>query len=193
MKLQLVKVFLSLATIKGVFGNCYSSIFSFGDSLTDSGNIYFTDPTQLCLFPPYGESYFTHPTGRCCNGRLVLDFTGEQMSLRFLIFILCPHIYTLLLMGFIYLFFVFVFFCFLLAAQTLGLPLIKPYLDVGNGSTIQEGVNFAVVGATALDASFFFERGIDNVSTNDSLSVQLGWFKKILPSLCNTSSGKFTI
>ncbi|XP_050287243.1 GDSL esterase/lipase At1g28580-like isoform X1 [Quercus robur] len=148
MKLQLIKVFLSLATIKGVFGNCYSSIFSFGDSLTDTGNIYFTDPTQHCLFPPYGESYFTHPTGRCCNGRLVLDFT----------------------------------------AQTLGLPLIKPYLGVENGSTIQEGVNFAVVGATALDASFFFERGIDNVSTNDSLSVQLDWFKKILPSLCNTSS-----
>ena len=81
---------------------------------------------------------------------------------------------------------------FFLAAQTLGLPLIKPYLGVENGSTIQ-GVNFAVVGATALDASFFFERGIDNVSTNDSLSVQLDWFKKILPSLCNTSSGKFTI
>ncbi|KAK7820762.1 gdsl esterase/lipase [Quercus suber] len=112
MKLQLIEVFLSLATIKGVFGNCYTSIFSFGDSLTDTGNIYFTDPTHHCLFPPYGESYFTHPTGRCCDGRLVLDFTGEQMSLR----------------------------------------------------------------------------GIDNVSTNDSLSVQLDWFKKILPSLCNTSS-----
>ena len=71
--------------------------------------------------------------------------------------------------------------------------MIKPYLGVENGSTVQGGVNFAVVGATALDAAFFFERGIDNVSTNDSLSVQLGWFKKILPSLCNTSSGKFTI
>ncbi|KAL4627077.1 hypothetical protein ACB092_05G141200 [Castanea dentata] len=143
MKLQFIKLFLSLATIKGVFGNCYTSIFSFGDSLTDTGNIYFTDPTQQC---------------RCCNGRLVLDFT----------------------------------------AQTLGLPLIKPYLGFENGSTvtsIQEGVNFAVVGATALDAAFFFERGIDNVSTNDSLSVQMDWFKKILPSLCNsnTSSGKFTI
>ncbi|KAL4627084.1 hypothetical protein ACB092_05G141900 [Castanea dentata] len=150
-KIQFIKLFLSLATIKGVFGNCYTSIFSFGDSLTDTGNIYFSDPTQQCLFPPYGESYFPHPTGRCCNGRLVLDFT----------------------------------------AQTLGLPLIKPYLGFENGSTvtsIQEGVNFAVVGATALDAAFFFERGIDNVSTNDSLSVQLDWFKKILPSLCNTSS-----
>ena len=82
---------------------------------------------------------------------------------------------------------------FFLAAQTLGLPLIMPYLGVENGSTVQGGVNFAVVGATALDAAFFFERGIDNVSTNDSLSVQLDWFKKILPSLCNTSSGKFTI
>ena len=82
---------------------------------------------------------------------------------------------------------------FFLAAQTLGLPLIMPYLGVENGSTVQGGVNFAVVGATALDAAFFFERGIDNVSTNDSLSVQLDWFKKILPSLCNASSGKFII
>ena len=104
-KLQLIKVFLLLATIKGVFGNCYTSIFSFGDSLTDTGNVYFTDPTQNCLFPPYGESYFIQPTGRCCNGRLVLDFTGEQMSLRFLIFVLCAHIYTLWLMGFFFFFF----------------------------------------------------------------------------------------
>ncbi|KAL4627086.1 hypothetical protein ACB092_05G142000 [Castanea dentata] len=149
MKQQFIKLFLSLATIKGVFGNCYTSIFSFGDSLTDTGNDYFTDPTVQCLFPPYGESYFHYPTGRCSNGRLVLDFT----------------------------------------AQTLRLPLIKPYLVFENGSTVTsiQGVNFAVVGATALDAAFFFERGLD-VSTNDSLSVQLDWFKKILQSLCNTSS-----
>jgi hypothetical protein len=69
--------------------------------------------------------------------------------------------------------------------------LVRPYLGVNNTSNIEEGVNFAVVGATALDASFFEERGIDNVFTNCSLRVQLDWFKQILPSLCNTSSSKF--
>jgi len=48
-------------------------------------------------------------------------------------------------------------------------------------------LNFAVVGATALDVAFFEERGI-NIPTNYSLRVQLDWFKEILPFLCNTSS-----
>uniref|UniRef100_A0A2N9GG48 Uncharacterized protein n=1 Tax=Fagus sylvatica TaxID=28930 RepID=A0A2N9GG48_FAGSY len=150
-KLPFIKLFLSLATIKGVFGNCYTSVFSFGDSLADTGNVYFADPTSHCLFPPYGETYFHHPTGRCCNGRPVIDFIAES----------------------------------------LGLSLIKPYLSVKNESSvtsIEEGVNFAVAGATALDIDFFIERGIYSVSTNYSLRVQLDWFKEILPYLCNTSS-----
>ena len=77
-KLPFIKLFLSLATIKGVFGNCYTSVFSFGDSLADTGNVYFSEPTSHCLFPPYGETYFHHPSGRCCNGRLVIDFIGEH-------------------------------------------------------------------------------------------------------------------
>ena len=69
--------------------------------------------------------------------------------------------------------------------------MVQPYLGIKNGSgiSIQEGINFAVAGATALDASFFVERGID-VGTDISLGVQLDWFKEILPSLCNTSSSK---
>jgi hypothetical protein len=96
-------------------------------------------------------------------------------------------------MGF--LFFIFGF-GFLWAAESLGLSLIKPYLSVKNESSvtsIEEGVNFAVAGATALDIDFFIERGIYSVSTNYSLRVQLDWFKEILPYLCNTSSSKFTI
>ena len=72
--------------------------------------------------------------------------------------------------------------------------MVQPYLGIKNGSgiSIREGINFAVAGATALDASFFFfflERGID-ISIDISLGVQLDWFKEILLSLCNTSSGK---
>jgi hypothetical protein len=76
-KLPFIKLFLLLATIRGVVGQCYTSIFGFGDSLVDTGNIYFLDAEQLgCLLPPYGDTYFHHPTGRCTDGRQVIDFTG---------------------------------------------------------------------------------------------------------------------
>ena len=104
------------------------------------------------------------------------------------------QIYTLV--TYCYWGFCFFGFGFLWAAESLGLSLIKPYLLVKNESSatsIEKGVNFAVAGATALDIDFFIERGIYSVSTNDSLRVQLDWFKEILPYLCNTSSSKFTI
>ena len=83
-----------------------------------------------------------------------------------------------------------IFFC-LWAVESLGLPLVQPYLGMKNGSdiSIQEGINFAVSGEIAMDASFSEERGID-VTLNISLRDQLDWFKEILPSLCNTSSSK---
>jgi len=58
--------------------SCYSSIFSFGDSLTDTGNLHFISQPQNpdCLLPPYGETHFHHPNGRCSDGRLIVDFIG---------------------------------------------------------------------------------------------------------------------
>nr|GMC78903.1 sinapine esterase-like [Ipomoea batatas] len=68
---------------------CYTSIFAFGDSLTDTGNYL-----SLCLkglqtydrfpfigLPPYGETFFDRPTGRCSDGRIVLDFIAEHYGL----------------------------------------------------------------------------------------------------------------
>ena len=82
------------------------------------------------------------------------------------------------------------------AAESLGIPLVKPYMGIKNGKlgdwSVDEGANFAVIGATALDASFLEEKGIQ-VPTNYSLSVQLNWFKELLPSLCNSSTSKFAI
>ncbi|MCI28812.1 GDSL esterase/lipase, partial [Trifolium medium] len=54
----------------------YSSIFSFGDSMSDTGNFYFSPqhPPHYCLFPPYGQTYFHHPFARCSDGRLIIDF-----------------------------------------------------------------------------------------------------------------------
>ncbi|CAO2181377.1 unnamed protein product, partial [Urochloa humidicola] len=48
--------------------NNYTSIFSFGDSFTDTGNFVIiggpTTPNLLITKPPYGMTFFGHPTGR---------------------------------------------------------------------------------------------------------------------------------
>jgi len=70
------------------------------------------------------------------------------------------------------------------------LPYLPPYLALTKDQNIHLGVNFAVAGATALDTKFFIEAGLGRfLWTNSSLNVQLGWFKKLKPSLCSTKQG----
>ncbi|XP_026413405.1 GDSL esterase/lipase At1g28590-like [Papaver somniferum] len=136
-----------ITTANPVLGSYYyKSIFSFGDSLADTGNTLYNKPNADVGRLPYGETYFHRATGAFSDGRVVLDFI----------------------------------------AQAIRLPLLPPYLGNSN-KDLKQGVNFAVGGATALDASFFEDRKIWSV-TNDSLGVQLEWFKQLLPSLCNPSS-----
>ncbi|KAI6705354.1 hypothetical protein NL676_008316 [Syzygium grande] len=76
-------------------------------------------------------------------------------------------------------------------AEWLGLPYVAPYYGDDGGRSAADfgkGVNFAVAGATALDAGFFEGREMGNSLPNESLAVQLSLFKELLPSLCNTSS-----
>lgn len=177
-------VFATVAT------SCYTSIFSFGDSLTDTGNLNFISQPQSpnCLLPPYGETHFNHPNGRCSNGRLVIDFIGIIHS----IFIIPFFFFTLIKSK--KSFFIFLF-C-VCEAEYLGLPYVKPYLGFKNGAveesgSIEHGVNFAVAGVTALDRSFFEEKGfVVGVTANYSLMVQIDEFKKMLPSICNSTSSK---
>ncbi|XP_023518482.1 GDSL esterase/lipase At1g28570-like [Cucurbita pepo subsp. pepo] len=135
----------------------YTSIFNFGDSLSDTGNLYYTcsspNPAHVC-FLPYGETFFHRPTGRFSDGRVILDFI----------------------------------------ATSLGLPLVRPYRSVGLGGEgisaqdFGKGLNFAVGGATALDVSYFEERGIHNVPSHAvSLRIQLHWFNKTYSSVCASS------
>ncbi|KAL6627171.1 hypothetical protein ACP70R_030897 [Stipagrostis hirtigluma subsp. patula] len=126
----------------------YDSIFSFGDSFADTGN----NPVVFRRYgvfnpvmrPPYGSTFFGRPTGRDCDGRLIIDFVAER----------------------------------------LGLPLVPPFL-AHNGS-FRRGANFAVGGATALDAGFF-HHGARKFPLNTSLGVQLQWFESLKPSLCGTT------
>ncbi|XP_074592121.1 GDSL esterase/lipase At2g27360-like isoform X2 [Curcuma longa] len=62
--------------------SCYSAIFSFGDSLTDTGNIvYFSGGADPANRVPYGETYFRRPVGRYSDGRIVLDFLAQTLGL----------------------------------------------------------------------------------------------------------------
>jgi phospholipase/lecithinase/hemolysin len=58
---------------------CYTRIFSFGDSLTDTCNyvrLTARNPSPYGA-PPYGRTFFSRPTGRASDGRLVIDFIGR--------------------------------------------------------------------------------------------------------------------
>ncbi|KAH6810166.1 hypothetical protein C2S51_023928 [Perilla frutescens var. frutescens] len=60
----------------------YTSMYIFGDSLIDNGNnINFPDSLAKANYPPYGIDFPTGPTGRFCNGKIVVDFIAEMIGL----------------------------------------------------------------------------------------------------------------
>ncbi|GJN38109.1 hypothetical protein PR202_gb27121 [Eleusine coracana subsp. coracana] len=146
-----LQIFLLLCSFCHSIQSKYSSIFSFGDSYTDTGNLAIlyggpASPDCLISKPPYGMTFFGYPTGRASDGRLPIDFIAEA----------------------------------------LGLPLLPPSL--ATNQSFKQGVNFATGGATALDRTFFVDRGFKAVSPfNVSISFQLGWFDAMKPSLCSSS------
>lgn len=78
------------------------------------------------------------------------------------------------------------------AAEAYGLPKLPPYLARFHHHRVdfRQGVNFAVAGATALDPAFFQRINVaTNTRTNNSLSVQMGWFEQFKSSLCETTQG----
>jgi hypothetical protein len=56
----------------------YEAIYSFGDSISDTGNLCVGGcPSWLTTGQsPYGETFFKKPTGRCSDGRVIIDFLG---------------------------------------------------------------------------------------------------------------------
>ncbi|VAH78530.1 unnamed protein product [Triticum turgidum subsp. durum] len=65
--------------------SCYKRLFSFGDSLTDTGNyiIHYSNASGPVLALPYGETFFGHPTGRWSDGRLIIDFIVERLGFQY--------------------------------------------------------------------------------------------------------------
>ncbi|GJN38157.1 hypothetical protein PR202_gb27173 [Eleusine coracana subsp. coracana] len=134
----------------------YDAIFSFGDSFADTGNkpiaFAMNSVPVTVMRPPYGTTFFGHPTGRTTDGRVILD----------------------------------------LVADGLGLPFVPPSL--APNSSFLHGANFAVAGATTLDAEFYHSRDIPGgggkFPINTSLNVQMEWFESLKPSLCSNANGE---
>lgn len=53
----------------------FPALYNFGDSNSDTGGI---SAAMKMVSPPNGETFFGHPSGRFCDGRLIIDFIGNN-------------------------------------------------------------------------------------------------------------------
>lgn len=110
-KVLLLLLLLSLASSPSVFSHNVTAVFTFGDSIFDAGNNHFIpNCTAQADFPPYGSSFFHHPTGRFTNGRTVVDFICQFFL------ILLFNLFSWECLGFTYLICFFFSFFFLFAS-----------------------------------------------------------------------------
>ncbi|GMN43591.1 hypothetical protein TIFTF001_012789 [Ficus carica] len=132
----------------------YNDIFNFGNSLSDTGNFLLTG---AFAYTPVGKLPYGLTFFRHPTGR----FSDGRLMIDF------------------------IDYCLPDKAKAFGLPFLPPYLAQQGGSQIfDHGVNFAVAGATALDAEFFYRLNIGSSSwTNHSLVVQLECRKHFKKSL----------
>lgn len=57
-------------------------VFNFGDSNSDTGG--FSLGSGFTFGPPTGRAFFHRPTGRLCDGRLMIDFLCESLNMDYL-------------------------------------------------------------------------------------------------------------
>lgn len=97
--LQITLIFITISIIifpppthastaaSGAKPSTFRKIFAFGDSFTDTGNTKTIAGAGAYISasnPPYGRTFFHHPTNRFSDGRLVVDFLSEKLSLPYL-------------------------------------------------------------------------------------------------------------
>lgn len=97
--LQITLIFITISIIifplpthastaaSGAKSSTFRKIYAFGDSFTDTGNTKTIAGVGAYLSasnPPYGRTFFHHPTNRFSDGRLVIDFLTETLSLPYL-------------------------------------------------------------------------------------------------------------
>lgn len=86
-KTLIIFMFLFFTSSFSMASKPFERIYAFGDSYTDTGNT--ESSTGPCFFmhvsnPPYGQTFFHRPTNRYSDGRLVIDFVSEALSLPYL-------------------------------------------------------------------------------------------------------------
>ncbi|XP_062144795.1 GDSL esterase/lipase At1g54790-like [Alnus glutinosa] len=74
--------FSILPTVSPVTNFSFPAIFNFGDSNSDTGGL--AAGVAFPVGPPNGQTYFLKPSGRFCDGRLIIDFLMDAMDLPFL-------------------------------------------------------------------------------------------------------------
>ncbi|TVU37577.1 hypothetical protein EJB05_10899, partial [Eragrostis curvula] len=163
-------------------GGCrFARLFSFGDSITDNGNWlrYVSSPGGVAS-SPYGDTFFRRPTGRFCDGRIIIDYVGElscpcsshQRTYVRPVLTRMPRVPCVIDR----------------AADALGLPFLTPYLAGNSSRDFANGANFAVGGATALGKDYFTAKNVDDGFT-PSLQGQVTWFKNVTRMLATDEQG----
>ncbi|KAJ0527813.1 putative carboxylesterase [Helianthus annuus] len=82
-----ILLLLLTTTTSTVTRRPFNKIYAFGDSYTDTGNTASNSGPNAFTYvsnPPYGTTFFHHPTNRYSDGRLVIDFVAESLSLPYL-------------------------------------------------------------------------------------------------------------
>lgn len=74
----LLSTWICVGKLSGHGRSChFPAIYNFGDSNSDTGG---KSAAMWEINPPNGETFFGKPSGRYCNGRIVLDFIGKWLS-----------------------------------------------------------------------------------------------------------------
>nr|Q3MKY2.1 RecName: Full=Acetylajmalan esterase; Flags: Precursor [Rauvolfia serpentina]AAW88320.1 acetylajmalan acetylesterase [Rauvolfia serpentina] len=87
---RLLHLVFSLLVFAGITNGLicpFDSIYQLGDSFSDTGNLIRLPPdgpTFTAAHFPYGETFPGTPTGRCSDGRLIIDFIATALNLPLL-------------------------------------------------------------------------------------------------------------